>query len=257
MFSCGLKLWSTNLGYIRAASDLLRRGVYSYVELFAVPGTSSDMTPWTDLRSETGAPFVIHAAHYMTGMNLADPAKRAGNLQLAGEAFRFADALRAGKVIFHPGVNGREEEAAGQLAAIKDPRRLVENKPYAGIKPGLTCVGHSPEGIRLITEASGAGFCLDFGHALAAAASLKKEDGPWLEAFFALRPAMYHLADGERGSAFDGHLHLGEGNYDLRSLLNRVPDGAMVTLETNKKFKDSLEDCEADAAVLSSLGGRA
>jgi deoxyribonuclease-4 len=252
-FSCGLKLWSTNSAYVSGAGDLLRRGVYQYIELFAVPGTFGEIAVWTALRREAGARFVIHAAHYMAGMNLADPARKENNKVLAGEAFRFADALGAEKVIFHPGVNGRDEEAAEQLAALRDPRRLVENKPYAGIEPGIICAGYSPAGIKLIKEAAGAGFCFDVGHALAAAASLGQEEAGWLEQFFALEPAMYHVADGQRGSAHDGHLHLGEGNYDFRAILPKLPDGAMITLETNKKFKDRLDDCEADVRFLSVL----
>lgn len=253
MFNCGLKLWSTNEDYIPGAADLIRRSVFQYIELFAVPGTCGGVAAWQRLRKDTGAKFVIHAAHFMTGLNLADPAARTKNRELAGEAFSFADALGAGKVIFHPGVNGRDEEAAEQLAALKDPRRLVENKPYAGLKPGLVCNGHSPEGIKLIMEASGAGFCLDIGHALAAAASLQKGENGWLDDFLALKPKMYHVADGQRGSVMDGHLHLGEGDYDFRAILPKLPAGAMITLETNKKFKDRLDDCEADVRFLGAL----
>lgn len=250
MFRCGLKLWSTNAAYIPGAADLLRRDVFQFVELFAVPGTYGGIGPWAALKKETGAEFVVHAAHFMAGMNLADPAGRPRNRELAEEALRFADALGAAKVIFHPGVNGRDEEAAAQLAGIKDARKLVENKPYAGLKPGLVCNGHSPEGIKLIMSGSGAGFCLDVGHALAAAVSLRRERGAWLGEFLALGPAMFHLADGRSDSEMDGHLHLGEGDYDLASVLRRFPPGAMVTLETNKKFKDRLDDCEADVRYL-------
>lgn len=256
MFNYGLKLWSTNDAYLRGAEDLLSRGVFQYIELFAVPGTLDSAGKWAGLLGG-GAWFVVHAAHYMAGMNLADPASRDRNKALAEEAFRFADALKADKVIFHPGVNGRDEEAAAQLKELGDPRVLVENKPYAGMEPGIVCAGHSPAGIKMIAGYSGAGFCMDIGHALAAAASLGKPEAEWLDGFFALSPAMFHAADGKRGSPSDGHLHLGDGDYDFRAIVPRMPGGAMITLETAKKYTDRLDDCEADVRFLEALDGQA
>ena len=255
MFSYGLKLWSTNSAYMRSAEDLLARGVFQYVELFTVPGTLDSAPGWAGLLGGK-ARFVIHAPHYMAGVNLADPACRERNRQLAAEAFRFSDALKADKIIFHPGVNGRDEEAASQLKALGDKRILVENKPYAGIQPGLVCAGHTPAGIRMIKEFSGAGFCLDFGHALAAAASLGRPEVELLDAFFALSPDMFHAADGKRGSVSDGHLHLGSGDYDFRAIVPKIPRGAMITLETAKNYKDRLDDCEADVRFFDSLVGK-
>lgn len=256
MFSYGLKLWSTNLAYIPGAEELLRRGIFQYVELFAVPGSLDNAAKWSGLAGG-GVRYVVHAPHYMAGMNLADPESRAHNMRLAGEAFRFADVVKSEKIIFHPGVNGRAEEAGVQLKDLDASRILVENKPYVGLRPDLICVGHSPASVRRIMDISGVGFCLDIGHALAAAFSLNKGESEMLDEFFALGPSMFHVADGQRGSACDGHLHLGGGNYDFPGIVARLPRDAWITLETEKKYKDRLDDCESDVRFLESLAGRA
>lgn len=256
MFSYGLKLWSTNAGYIDSAAGLFREKIFHYLELFAVPGTYEKIGLWTDFRKNSGVPFVIHAPHYMAGMNLADPASRGKNRLLAEEALRFADALGAEKVIFHPGVNGRDEEAAAQLKSLYDPRMLVENKPYMGIIEGVTCAGYSPEGIKLIMEHSGVGFCLDIWHAIAAANALKKDSAEYLSGFLGLGPRMFHISDGDKASSADGHLHLGAGNYDFPGIVARLPANAMITIETEKKYQDRLDDCAADVSFLETLARR-
>lgn len=253
MYKYGLKLWSTNSQYIPDAITLFQSNVFQYLELFAVPGTYSGIMAWRELRAVTNIPVVIHAPHYMAGMNLSDPERAESNRRLAEETFRFADALASERMIFHPGVNGREEESARQLKSLYDRRLVVENKPYLGVIGGLICVGYSPSGIKSIMDYAGIGFCLDIGHAIAAANALKREARGFLEEFIRLRPAMYHLADGNKAEPMDRHLHLGEGDYDFHYIMSLIPAGEMVTLETEKKYPDNLGDCESDVRFLNSL----
>ncbi|MDD2806186.1 MAG: TIM barrel protein [Elusimicrobiales bacterium] len=257
MFEYGLKLWSTNAGYANSAVELFGRGIYHYLELFAVPGSYGTLGTWKAL-AERGIPFVIHAPHTMAGLNLADPAARKQNKVLAAEAFRFADGLKAPKVIFHPGVNGSDEEAAVQLKGLADGRVLVENKPYLGIVPGAVCAGYSPEGIKAILNFSGAGFCLDTGHAIAAANAVKTDKWAGLAAFFALGPQLFHISDGDQDGTMDSHLHLGKGSYDFARLVKLIPAGARITLETEKNYPDRLDDFAGDVRFMAGLvaGGR-
>ncbi len=64
----GLKLWSINTDYYLAeARRLYEKGVYSYIELYAVPHTLEHIEKWKKL----DIPFVIHCPHSAHGFNLA------------------------------------------------------------------------------------------------------------------------------------------------------------------------------------------
>jgi len=256
MFKYGLKLWSTNVARISSTAELFRNGVFQYVELFAVPGTYGDIDVWAELMRNENIPFIIHAPHSLAGMNLANPASRESNMRMAEETFRFADALGAEKIIFHPGVNGSEEEAASQLKQIYDPRILVENKPYLGIVKDMICAGHSPDGIRYIMDNAGIGFCFDVGHAISSANALKKGVSEYINGFLDLCPAMFHLSDGDKNSSFDSHLHLGAGSYDLAQIVQKIPDNTMVTIETEKKYPDKLDDYIDDIEYLNLMASK-
>ena len=72
MYRIGLKLWSTNTDPLAdAAARLFEDGVFAYIELFVVPGSSETLPAWTRLHADYGIPFVIHNAHTAQGFNLA------------------------------------------------------------------------------------------------------------------------------------------------------------------------------------------
>ncbi len=162
MHKLGLKLWSTNKNYIDKAIRLYDKQVYSYIELFAVPTSyKSHIHLWKNLN----IPFIIHAAHSLTGLNLAQKNQLKQNMKLAHEAQQFADTLNSKHIIFHPGINGTEEETVRQLNKINDSRILIENKPYYGIPqknmPQIICNGSTLEHIDFIMKNTNVGFCLD------------------------------------------------------------------------------------------------
>ncbi len=250
MFRIGLKLWSTNINYIPAAQVLFAQGIFDYVELFVVPGSGNAIKDWRVLN----VPYVLHAPHSYAGLNPADKARRAENLGLVRQVAEFVDALRPSKVIFHPGILYDLDEAIFQLNAFKQAfpwmseKALVENKPGLGLN-GEVCLGASEEQMKRVLQETGLGFCFDVGHAICHAVLAQK---PWekvVEGFLMMQPAMFHLSDGPY-SEKDKHLHLGEGQYDLASILERMPSEAVVTLETPKSFADSLDDFVKDAAML-------
>jgi deoxyribonuclease-4 len=251
MIKLGLKVWSVNKPYREIALRFFEKGLFDYLEIYAVPGSLSEWSPFWK-----GLPFpaVIHAPHFRDGINFASRENKTENFKIAREALRFADALNSQKVIFHPGVSGDTKETACQMKELNDPRILIENKPYFSRKGNLICNGYSPEEIALLKEETGYGFCLDIGHAFCAANALKIEPMEFLHRMNSHNPAMYHLTDGNYQGLYDLHdRHFGKGNFPLKEILNFFPENAMVTNESLKDSPENLDDFEKDVVYLRSL----
>lgn len=247
MYRYGLKLWSTNANYIGEASRLYEKGIYQYIELYSVPGSYAEYIGiWKGLK----IPFVIHAAHFRGGMNLAKPEAESKNRILIKEAQQFADSLQSDKIIVHPGIDGEINETARQLKLVNDKRILVENKPYHALDDELICNGTSPEEIKLVMETAGVGFCLDIGHAICSANAHRQEQYGFIDKFLKLHPSLYHFTDGDVKAIYDDHRHINQGNYDIKALLARIPANAQLTIETLKASPNSLADFEEDVLAL-------
>lgn len=249
-FHIGLKLWSVNTGACqREARRLYDAGVYDYLELYVVPGTVDTLPGWKLL----DIPCVIHAAHFKHGFNLARAECAASNRRIYDEMRRFADELEARYVIFHGGTFGCIEETAMQLAALNEPRALIENKPSITRSDGeiLECRGATADEIRLVLQGVGCGFCLDIPHALCAANYLQQEQMGMLHEMNAMQPAMYHLADMMDASLhIDDHTPLGKGVLDMRQFIPSIlAPGAMLTIETNRTSPDALHEFEQEVKL--------
>jgi len=250
MYKIGLKLWSTNQNYIKEAIHLFEKGVYQYIELFAVPGSYEK---FINLWKSLNIPYVIHAPHSYVGLNPAKKEKRNENLKLINETMRFANDLNVEIIIFHPGVNGEIKETAYQLGQIKDPRIVVENKPFLGLNDEI-CNGSTLEEIKFVIDKAKVGFCFDIGHAINSANYQKIEHFKYLNEFNKLQPKIYHLTDGDFNGVYDEHKHLGKGSYDIKRIVVEIlPTDCLITVETNKNFKDSLRDFEEDAYFLKNI----
>lgn len=250
MFQIGLKLWSTNENYISEAIRLYDKKIYQYIELYSVPDSFQN---FSNLWKKLNIPFIIHAAHYGAGMNLANKESLHKNLRLANEAKKFADALKADKIIFHPGVEGKIEETLHQLIKIKDLRIVIENKPYFSFQNTQVCVGHSPEEIKILLEELKIGFCLDFGHAICAANAKKVEPLTFIDKMLELKPVMYHLTDGDYSSNDDWHYHYKQGSFPLKEIIKKIPLNSLVTNESEKKSQENLHDFEEDILILKKI----
>lgn len=250
----GLKLWSVNVdSYLQEACRLYKEGCFDYIELYIVPGSLSLISKWRDLK----IPFVLHAPHSEHGMNLAMKEKEAENRIKYEEVKQFADILKVKHIIFHGGVEGSIQETARQLSALNESRALIENKPFRALPRGgnLTCRGYNYEEIHYVMQESGCGFCLDFCHAVCAAASLHQEPYGYIQRLATLTPDMYHLSDvDDLNSQYDVHRHLGKGSLDVKKLLNKVCcNHGYITIETDKDFRDSLTDFQGDAMWLKNI----
>ena len=251
----GLKLWSTNFtNYFQEALSLYERGLYSYIELYVVPDSLVFIDDWKKLK----IPFTIHCPHSAHGFNLAKSELRRHNQSLFEEVRKYADRLSADYIVIHGGLDGTVEETARQLKALNEPRALIENKPYRSV-PGVikdvkVCVGNNLEELQLVKEESGCGFCLDFGHAVCASNSYKKDCFDYIGELMTLKPQMFHLTDiTDMKSDIDAHPHLGHGYLDLKRIGQYLPEDAKVTLETVKQSKTSLNDFIEDANIFKDL----
>lgn len=250
MHKIGLKIWSTNTSYIIPALELYKKGVFSYIELFIVPGSAKELLQrW---RKED-FPFMLHAPHSYSGFNLSLSDFELKNRLLMKEIDSFRIVLNPKQVIFHPGSQGSLDETIRQINLLKKDfpevfdLAILENKPKIGLN-GENCMGASPEEMeRLLIETS-LGFCLDIGHAVCYAAWARIEIETVIENFLKLNPIIFHLSDGDIDSQTDSHLNFGKGNIDLCRLIQMIPSNAYVSIETDKDEKLNLKDFENDAA---------
>ncbi|MCR5189268.1 MAG: TIM barrel protein [Treponema sp.] len=251
MIQIGLKIGSKDIQYTDEILKFYDEGVFQYIELFTIPETYNDKISYW---KQFDIPFGIHGPHSAAGCNLANVNNRKTNIKKVEDAIRFADDLNAKYIIFHSGTNGMPGEVVHQLKNLADERFLIENKPIRGID-GSTCVGSVYGDLKLIIEGigKGVGFCLDFGHAICAANTLKRNPLKFIEELKSLNPRVYHLTDGDYNSELDSHLHYGEGSFPLKDLLKYVPENGMITNEAKRDDKSSLAEIEKDNLSLRRL----
>ena len=250
MHKLGLKLWSSNSFYIKPAMDLYNEGIFDYVELYVVPGTEEGyLQEW----EKTKFLFILHAPHAGAGFNLSLKECELKNRGLIEEVEFFRAALNPTQVIFHPGIHGSIEETIRQIAIFRNEfsnlfdLAVIENKPKMGLNGGI-CAGASPEEMKKILNETGFGFCLDNGHAICYSAWKKVEYEETIDKFLELDPKIFHLSDGDINSPTDMHLNLGMGNFELSTIISKIPLNACVSIETDKKSKSNLDDFEEDIA---------
>jgi deoxyribonuclease-4 len=245
----GLKLGSKNTNYNEDILSFFEAGYFQYIELFTVSESFNDTIEYW---KQFHIPIIIHAPHSYAGMNLSLIEERENNKKKLRETFQFADMLKSETIIFHSGVNGEIDETIHQLRPFVDSRCVIENKPVKGLN-GEKCLGVIPEEIKYISNELRTGFCLDFGHAICAAKSLKREPFKFIKEFIALNPRMYHLTDGDYKDEYDSHLHYGKGSFPIKELLRMIPDEAKITNEAKHDSDLKLDDFKKDFLYVSNI----
>ena len=250
MFNLGLKLWSINENYIEEAKNLYSSGIYSYIELYVLPDSINYLDKWAKLK----IPFNIHAPHYRHNVNLAKAEYENFNRKCFEEVKLFAEELNANHIVVHGGMDGNIDEVIRQLNIVKTPNMLIENKPYRVLPDSPPfCRGASIEEIKKICQNTNLGFCLDIGHALCYANSIKIDPYKYLEAFNKLKPRCYHLSDGDIHSEIDMHLNFGNGNYDFAKIFDIIKKNRPIAIETKKQSEKNLNDFVKDVKWLNKL----
>ena len=254
------KLFSTNLRnnpkiveeggeYVRAHRDRM------FVELMVVPDAPKD-----DLRLIRslleGCEVRIHAPHNTMGFDAGNKSLEKQNLEILSLSQYAADIFDAKTIVVHAGCgHGKEylQETARQFKLFADERIVVENLPvFASDEAPLH--GNTPEEIAYIREYSGCGFCFDFSHAICAANYLKIDIDKQLAGFFALKPTVYHICDGNIDETEDKHLHFGEGNYPLADFLNGyTAKDAYITMETGHGMPNGIQAWINDFQLITSM----
>lgn len=232
----GLKLWSTNTDLIKQAVQSIETKVFDYIELFVIPDTK--INPFV-----IDVPYIIHIPHEKFGVNVGDPSINKYNLEIIRESVSWADKLNAKYLILHAGY-GSIENAIDIFHEIEDERLLIENMPKVGLN-GEQMIGYSPVQIEQLIGDNNIGLCLDFGHAINAAASLGVDYKIYIKGFVDLfEPKMFHISDGLTDREMDTHLNIGEGNYDMNFIKNCISNNKnrYVTFETPRSNKHSIED---------------
>lgn len=234
-FKFGIKLFSTNTGLIDQTIQLIDEKIFDYIELFLIPDTQ--ISPFIiDL------PYVIHIPHDKFGVNIGEAGKKEYNLQKINEAMTWADELDARYMILHAG-DGSMEHAADLIRELADSRLLIENMPKVGLDDE-NMIGYSPAQIMELIGDSEIGLCLDFGHAIKAAISLKIDFNEMMQGFLMMNPKIFHISDGNFNTEKDEHLNIGAGNYDFKYFKNCIYSSSskLVTLETPRQNNLSLKD---------------
>lgn len=252
MIKIGLKLWNVNIdNYLPIVKDLYKDNIFDYIELYIVPENFNTLKYWKKLE----IPFDIHAPHSAHNMNLADNTKRQYNYNLYLETKKFADELNARFIILHGGIDGDYKEVALQIKNFNDSRCLIENKPYKVLKniKAKKYIGTNLKEIAYIINNAKCGFCLDVGHAICSANSMKVSPYQLLEKFSNFKPNKIHLSDIDINTEFDEHLSFGSGNLDFYKLKNILTSVNDITIETKKQSKENLNDFVEDANFLRSI----
>jgi endonuclease IV len=246
----GLKLWSVNTDLIAHAERLHRAGYFQYVELYSVPGTCDKViNQW----KKCPVPYVIHCAHSSHGFNLAKKDMWIRNQGIFQETQRFADMLNADAIILHGGHDGDIDEVIRQMAELWDERMFIENKPQLGLN-NRVCIGWSVQEIQKIRKsAKVSGMCLDFAHAVCAANAAGQDPDELIDGFFSLKPSMFHLSDGDRHSQKDKHRNFGQGNFEVRKWIAKIPAGARLAIETPMGSGSGLDYFKNDVSYLNEL----
>ena len=234
----GFKLFSTNIqatpDLVKECAEFARSKDDVFIEITALAESSKD--DWQKIKNLLeGLEVRIHASYI--GFDTGNIEQEQQNKKILAFAQSAADLFNSETIVVHAGYGHDKKhlaETARQFKNFNDKRVVVENLPYFD-NNGDHMHGSTADEIKYIREESGCGFCFDFSHAICAALSLNKDIETQLKEFFALKPSVYHMCDGDINKAQDVHLHFGKGNYPLKHFLNDFTDeNAYITMETGK-----------------------
>lgn len=230
----GIKMYYPDEAYMKK--------ILEHVDFFEVMAIETEDY---DFLRKFDIPFVIHTEHWKFGVNIAYSELAERNRKALEFAIKLADITNARTIILHPGFtkngHGSEKAAVDFLKGFDDSRIVLENMipEFEGMK----FLGLTPQDMKRLMEASGFGLNLDVGHSSAVACYLKKDHVGFTEEFFRLQPRHFHFADGKSESPVDFHLHIGEGNLNMKAFRQMLPKNAWVTLETYiNDFQKQLND---------------
>ncbi len=248
----GLKLGVHEKELAPVAETLWREKQYDFLELYVPRDAKSECAAlwhWYD------GVLILHAPHAAGGFNFARREMMLDNMRIMERLETLRERMNPALVVFHPGLDGDVEEMFRQVVVLlrEYPRlhriMLLENKPRLGLK-GEQCLGSSPAEMRTILAETSCDCCLDIRHAFAYAAWAGLEWRKVLEDFTALKPRLWHAADGDITDTVDSHRHIGEGAMPWREIGEFWDRESMVTIECIKAQSEMLRDFQHDIVML-------
>lgn len=208
----GIKLRKAENGLIEKAESLVRKGFFDYVEIAVSPGHNPKVS--------SGIDYIVHDSsdYYIDEKSLS-------------HSLEIADNINARFIILHPGC-GKIENALRTLEKFQDKRILIENMPKFGMRRE-PMLGYNTEEIKILMGKK-YGFCMDFGHAVCAAAATKNDYKKKIIEMAKLKPSVFHLSDRDIKNPLDDHLEIGKGSMDMGFIMEiiRKNDSKYVTIET-------------------------
>ena len=243
----GLKLWSKdfikNKDFVNNAEKAIKEGKFDFLELYALPFIFDEIEKDVKTRF-LGIKVVIHAPHAIHELDISNKNEFENNKKRLEASQKFADILDAKYIILHPGLFKGDrylDESIRQFRAFDDSRLIVENLPGYCSQTKREHHGILPCEIERFIKEANALFCLDFSHAICGANTYGLDVYEFLRGLNKLNPVMYHLCDGDMNSDLDEHLHFGEGNFDLKKLVNDFTnDESLITMETGHGIPTSV-----------------
>jgi len=248
------KLFSTNLtnnpkvvrdvaAFVRSHPDT------TFMELMVVPDTPEErLKEYASLFN--GLMVTIHAPHNAMGFDTGRRDLEKANRRILENAQLAADLLKSDIIVVHAGCGHNPEnlkETARQFKLFNDKRVVIENLPYDAKDTPDVLHGNTPEEIKYVMNEAGCGFCFDFSHAVCAANHLHLDIEKQLQGFYDLKPAIYHICDGDMSDVWDDHRHFGDGNFPLKHfLLDYTATDARITMETGRGIPVNLTPWEND-----------
>jgi endonuclease IV len=250
--------FSDNIDVVDTILNLIREGIYDFVQLMAIPGSYNDVHAVVYEKMK-GIDTVIHAPHFLRRIDPGNRELELSNLKKLEDSQKFADLLNSEIIVLHPGLGDGEqylEESIRQFKLLNDSRVAVENLPYYP-RPNCKMHGTTPKHIKKIISEVGCKFCFDFAHAICACNSLNLDMYKTFSDFIKLNPTIYHLSDGDISATVDTHLHLTKGNYDLKKIFNDfLPQNSIVTLETKDENRSDIRPWINDVTITRKLESR-
>lgn len=217
MIKYGIKLWSTNKDWFDEAASYYYEKKIDFVEISIIP----DGFLLENLSAFKNIVNTIHSPHYEHNFNILQLSEK-NRIMFKDKAIGAADYLNSKYIIMHAGVGNGKEAFKKNIEKIYDKRIIVENKPKIVLN-GIECFGHSFEQLEYINKECGFNLCLDFNHAIVSAFSQKINYKLFLDKIIkAFKPSYFHICDGFSAEETEEHLNLGEGDFDLKFIKNKL-----------------------------------
>ncbi|MBU0546246.1 GNAT family N-acetyltransferase, partial [Patescibacteria group bacterium] len=229
----GLKLWTGNVAFFKAARTCIEDGKVDFIELYHDP---DHVLHQEDGKALFGLPITIHAPNSHGFHEFLFGSEQ---LRIWNDVRHLADTFMSDVIVLHPGRDHTVDTFFNQLALVDDQRIHIEN--MAGLDlTGKKMFGQDVDDLAKIALRKP--ICFDFEKATKAAAQQGIDSRTYIaDALERLMPQYFHVSGGDSNNPMDQHLDLWEGSIDilfvrdtLEKLAERIGKSVRLVFETPK-----------------------